>query len=182
VPPTVPLPLILKVNTLGTIHFTNKMIPKLNQDASIVNVASVAGKNWGQNLKAIKEFLAIKDFDEVEKFIKKKKYDDAVCYNFSKEVIIVWTIINYYTWKKKNIRINCVSPGPIQTPILKDFMATIAKRGKKKQLIDRPGYPEEVANVIAFLCNRSQSNWINAQNIIADGGLVSARFKDNNDL
>lgn len=180
VPPTVPLPLILQINTLGTIAFAEAMIPKLNEGASVVNVASIAGMKWANNLDLIKEFLAVKDFSKVPAFIEEKGLDDAACYNFSKEVIIVWTMINYYTWKDRGIRMNAVSPGPIQTPILKDFMATIAKRGKKKQLIDRPGKPEEIAGVIAFLCDNAQSQWINAQNILVDGGLFSGRFKEHN--
>lgn len=180
VPPTVPLPLILQVNTMGTIAFTNAMIPKLNQDASIVNVASMAGMGWSQNLSNIKEFLALDDFSEVAGFIEAKNFDDAITYNFSKEVIIVWTMINYYTWKEKGIRINCVSPGPVQTPILKDFMETIAKKPGKVQLIDRPGKPEEIATIIAFFCDNEQSQWVNGQNLLTDGGLFSARFKMQN--
>lgn len=180
VPPTVPLPLIMQVNTMGTIAFTEAIVSKLNDGASIVNVASVAGMGWSQNLADVKEFLALKDFSKAGAFLEKKGYDDATTYNLSKQVIIVWTMINYYTWKEQGIRMNAVSPGPIQTPILKDFMATIAKRGKKKQLIDRPGKPEEIAGVIAFLCDNAQSQWINAQNIIADGGLFSGRFKMQN--
>jgi len=45
-PPTAPARKVLEVNLVGLKHFTELMIPKLNQDASIVNLASLAGFGW----------------------------------------------------------------------------------------------------------------------------------------
>jgi 3-oxoacyl-[acyl-carrier protein] reductase len=38
--------------------------------------------------------------------------------------------------------------------------------------LGRPGQPEEIAEVVAFLVS-DPARWINRQNIVADGGIVS---------
>ena len=40
----------------------------------------------------------------------------------AKEAVIVWTMQNRWTWRDRGIRMNAVSPGPIETPILPDFI------------------------------------------------------------
>ena len=66
---------------------------------------------------------------------------------------------------------NCVSPGPIETPILPDFLETLGERAEEDmKIMDRPGRPEDIAPVIAFLCN-SGSGWIRGANIPCDGGM-----------
>ncbi|MGB9437940.1 MAG: SDR family NAD(P)-dependent oxidoreductase, partial [Desulfobacterales bacterium] len=57
-PPTKDRVAVLKVNFLGLRHFTELMIGKLNDNASIVNVASLAGLGWPQAGEQIKAFLA----------------------------------------------------------------------------------------------------------------------------
>ena len=67
-PPTAPADLVVKVNLVGLKYFTELMIPKLNDNASIVNLASLAGFGWPNALEAIRasEHLA---FEDVERFM-----------------------------------------------------------------------------------------------------------------
>ena len=61
-PPTRDRVLVLKVNFLGLRHFTELMIDKLNDNASIVNLASLAGVGWpqaGEQIKALIELICI---------------------------------------------------------------------------------------------------------------------------
>ena len=72
---------------------------------------------------------------------------------FSKEFLIVWTMMNRWTWRDRGIRMNCVSPGPVESPILPDFLETLGERAKEDiWIMDHPGRPEDIAPVIAFLC------------------------------
>lgn len=69
------------------------------------------------------------------------------------------------------IRINCVSPGLIETESIKNFPDY---ENLKKITIDRTpfkrlGSTDEIAEVIAFLLS-DNSKWITGQNIVADGG------------
>ena len=172
-PPTKDRVAVLKVNFLGLRHLTELMIRKLNHNASIVNVASLAGLGWPQAGEQIKAFLALKDFNAVEAFCDENGVgnEGGRSYFFSKEALIVWTMMNRWTWRDRGIRMNCVSPGPVETPILPDFLETLGERAAEDaKIMDRPGRPEDIAPVIAFMCSEA-SSWIRGANIPVDGGM-----------
>jgi len=172
-PPTRDRVLVLKVNFLGLRHFTEQMIGKLNNNASIVNVASLAGLGWRDAADPIKAFLALRDFDGVEALCDKIGVfnEGGRSYFFSKEILIVWTMMNRWTWRDRGIRMNCISPGPVETPILPDFLETLGERAEEDaRIMDRPGRPEDIAPVVAFMCS-DDSGWIRGANIPCDGGM-----------
>ncbi len=172
-PPTKDRVVVLKVNFLGLRHFTELIIEKLNDNASIVNVASLAGLGWPEAGDQIKAFLALRDFNAVEAFCDEYGVgnEGGRSYFFSKEALIVWTMMNRWTWRDRGIRMNCVSPGPVETPILPDFLETLGERAKEDaKIMDRPGRPEDIAPVIAFMCSEG-SAWIRGANIPVDGGM-----------
>lgn len=70
------------------------------------------------------------------------------------------------------IRVNCVSGGPIDTDAIKFFPQYEAMKDVcvSQTPLGRIGKPEDIANVIKFLCTK-ESDWITGQTIIADGGL-----------
>jgi NAD(P)-dependent dehydrogenase (short-subunit alcohol dehydrogenase family) len=80
---------------------------------------------------------------------------------------------NRWTWRERGIRMNAVSPGPVDTPILKDFLQTLGARAEEDmRVMDRPGRPEDIAPVVAFLLSDA-SAWIRGANIPVDGGMSS---------
>ncbi|MDJ0826109.1 MAG: coniferyl-alcohol dehydrogenase [Rhodobacter sp.] len=173
-PPTQPADRLLKVNLIGLKHLTGLMIPKLNDGASIVNVASLAGFGWP---KAVEAIQAADDltFDNVHDFITRwgVSSEDGRSYFFSKEALIVWTMQNRWTWRDRGIRMNAVSPGPVDTPILGDFLQTLGARAEEdRKVMDRPGTPQDIAPVIAFLLS-DMTHWIRGTNIPTDGGMSS---------
>lgn len=172
VPPTRDRVLVLKVNFLGLRHFTELMIDKLNNPASIVNVASLAGAGWPQAGPQIKNLIALRDFDAVEKLCEENDVtqEGGRSYFFSKETLIVWTMMNRWTWRDRGIRINCVSPGPVETPILPDFLETLGERAEEDMKLCGPGKPEGIAPVVAFMCSDG-SNWMRGTNVHVDGGM-----------
>ncbi len=92
-------------------------------------------------------------------------------YFFTKEALIVWTMMNSWTWRDRGIRMNCISPGPVETPILPDFLETLGERAEEDmRIMDRPGLTDDIAPVIAFLCSDG-SAWIRGANIPCDGGM-----------
>jgi NAD(P)-dependent dehydrogenase (short-subunit alcohol dehydrogenase family) len=61
----------------------------------------------------------------------------------------------------------------VETPILPDFLETLGKRAEEDmKTMDRPGRPEDIAPVVAFLCSEG-SGWIRGVNIPCDGGMSS---------
>ena len=71
---------------------------------------------------------------------------------------------------KKNINVNCVSPGPIDSEMLKLMPKKIFNNLKKDLLIQRLGTKKEVANLVCFLSSE-QSAFITAQTIGINGGI-----------
>ena len=64
-------------------------------------------------------------------------------------------------------------PGPVDTPILKDFIETLGARTEEDmKTMDRPGTPADIAPVVAFLLS-DDSAWIRGTNVPTDGALFS---------
>ena len=177
VPPTVPPIPVLQVNFIVLRMFTELLIPKLNDGASIVNIASLAGMGWQQTVEKSKALFEVRSMDGVADFVEAHDIHQENCYEFSKEALIVWTMQSWNRWKARGIRVNAVSPSATRTPILDDFMQTVAVRVKARTqgMTDRPmpGAAEDIAPIIAFLCS-DDSRWLNGVNILADGGLFAA--------
>ena len=173
-PPTAPAELVLKVNLVGLKALTLGLIPKLADGASIVNLASLAGFDWANHVSSIQESEQL-DFDDVAEFVRSHDAGDAGgrSYFFSKEALIAWTLKNRWTWRERGIRMNAVSPGPVDTPILGDFIQTLGARAEEDmRVMDRPGVPADIAPVVAFLLSDA-SGWIRGTNIPVDGGMSS---------
>lgn len=173
VPPTSDRILVLRVNFMGLRRFTELMIDKLSDNASIVNIASLAGLGWPEAGPQIKNLIALEDFDGVEQICNQNNVtqDGGRSYFFAKEALIVWTMMNRWTWRDRGIRMNCISPGPVETPILPDFLETLGERAEEDmRVMDRPGQPDDIAPVVAFLCS-DWSRWIRGANIPCDGGM-----------
>ncbi len=74
---------------------------------------------------------------------------------------------------RQGIRVNCVSPGPIDTPGLSGWIDEFPGRrpGFEAQIPQgRLGRPDEIAHTIVFLLS-SRASYINGANLVADGGI-----------
>ncbi len=84
------------------------------------------------------------------------------------------TLVKYLAveFAPKNIRVNCVSGGLVDTDALKSFphYEEFKKEVVKRTPAGRIGIPEDLAKVVAFLA-LPESRWIHGQTIVADGGL-----------
>jgi len=56
-------------------------------------------------------------------------------------------------WSKDNIRVNCVSPGPVNTPMLDRLTTEQHKIAKAATLLGRYSTADECAGLIVFLCS-----------------------------
>jgi NAD(P)-dependent dehydrogenase (short-subunit alcohol dehydrogenase family) len=171
-PPTKPAADVVKVNLVGLKYLTQQLVPKLADGASIVNLASLAGLGWPDAKDTIAG-SALLGFDDVVSFCEAHNLEGARSYFFSKEALLVWTMQNRWTWRSRGIRMNAVSPGPVDTPILKDFIETLGKRAEEDmKTMDRPGTPSDIAPVVSFLLS-DEARWIRGTNIPVDGGMYS---------
>lgn len=171
VAPSRPGVMVLTVNTLALQRLTVGLAPHLAPGASIVNLASMAGNGWRDHLDQVKELLSV-DWDGVPEFVERHGLDEGPrSYFLSKEAVIVWTMLNRWTWRERDIRMNCVSPGPIETPILPDFLETLGDRAQESvRNMERFGRTEDVAPVVAFLLG-DDAQWFRGANLTPDGGM-----------
>ncbi len=173
-PPTAPADKVLAVNLLGLKRLTLALVPKLADGASIVNLASLAGFGWPQAIPAIRASEDL-DWDGLAEFMARwgVTNEGGRSYFFTKEALIAWTMQHRWTWRDRGIRMNAVSPGPVDTPILKDFVETLGARAEEDmKTMDRPGTPADIAPVVAFLLS-DMTRWIRGTNIPTDGGMAS---------
>lgn len=173
-PPTVKAERLMRVNLIGLRDFTTGVVGKLADNASIVNLASLAGFGWPDAMDQVREALELDFSSDIAGFCAKHALDEGGrSYFLSKEALIVWTMQNRWTWRDRGIRMNTVSPGPVETPILKDFLETLGERAEEDaRVMDRPGRVTDIAPVVSFLLS-SGSNWIRGTNIAVDGGMSS---------
>tara|TARA_A100001015_G_C14923496_1_gene685276 strand:- start:511 stop:990 length:480 start_codon:yes stop_codon:yes gene_type:complete len=80
------------------------------------------------------------------------------------------------TYSRKNIRVNTISPGLVNTPLSKKITSNpiILKASIKMLALDKIGEPKHISNMIQFLIN-PDNDWITGQNFILDGGLSSTK-------
>jgi meso-butanediol dehydrogenase/(S,S)-butanediol dehydrogenase/diacetyl reductase len=73
-----------------------------------------------------------------------------------------------------DIRVNAVSPGMILTPLtapLLEFLPHERERYERTTPVGRIGQPEDIADVVVFLCS-DMARFITGQNIVVDGGMT----------
>lgn len=150
------------------------MAPKLAEGARIVNTASRAGNMWRENIEEVKALLALDGPGALPEFIAARGIDPARAYNLSKEAVIAYTKGLTRALTARGVRANTVSPAPVATGILDDFMAALGDRAAAAlALTGRAGTAEEVAAVIAFLASEG-SGWVRGADIQVDGGISAA--------
>jgi NAD(P)-dependent dehydrogenase (short-subunit alcohol dehydrogenase family) len=81
----------------------------------------------------------------------------------------------------KELRINCIAPGTVQTPFVEGYLEKYHAHEKEKvraelvarQPIGRLGTPEDIASLVRFLCSK-EAEFINGAVIPIDGGWTAA--------
>ena len=169
---------ILQVNFLGTRAFTDAMIPRMNSGASIVNMASRAGHGWRENLEQVKELARCTRPEQLQDFVASRGIDATRCYNLSKEAVILWTAAICEELVARDIRVNSLSPAAVETGILDDFKRAFGEKvAHNLARAGRPGSPEEIAQIAAFVLS-PQSNWMKGADIPIDGGMGAFNMTD----
>jgi 3-oxoacyl-[acyl-carrier protein] reductase len=70
-----------------------------------------------------------------------------------------------------NINVNAVAPGFVRTEMIARLPPEVVERAEKESLLNRVAEPEDIANVVAFLCSE-EARHITGQVIVVDGGLT----------
>jgi len=163
----------MKVNYAGTRRLTEKIIPLMKEGGAIASISSTGGLGWSQHMPALMELIALQDYEAQIKWCESNRDSVAEGYAFSKEAIIVWTMLAGAGLIKQGIRINCTLPAPTQTPMMKHFI-----EGSGKDVVDaatqpsnRYSTPEEQAGGLVLL-NSDLASFVNGVAFPVDGGFM----------
>lgn len=80
------------------------------------------------------------------------------------------------TYSRNNIRINCVAPSLVRTPMTKNLTQSeaIMKKTEKFHPLGRIGEPEDIASAVCWLLSSEQS-WVTGQVLSVDGGITAVK-------
>jgi 2-keto-3-deoxy-L-fuconate dehydrogenase len=104
---------------------------------------------------------------------------DRFAYSMSKGAVAAMTLSVAKDYVKDNIRCNSVSPGRVHTPFVDGFLKKnypgreeeMFEKLSKTQPIGRMGKPNEIANLILYLCS-DEASFITGTDYPIDGGFV----------
>ena len=139
---------VININLTSTFLISKFAIKKMlkNKSGKIVNITSVVGHtgNLGQ-----------------------------VNYTASKAGIIAMSKSLAIEYAKKNINVNCISPGFIKSPMTDKLDDKFKEAILSKIPSARLGDPDDIAYAVQFLCS-NQSNYINGETLHVNGGMYMA--------
>lgn len=167
----------LAVNFYGLRALSEGLAPKLREGGAIVNVASIAGYGWRANLNRAASMVGIEGFPDVAKVVADHQVKNEEGYPVSKELLLLWTqrAAHQEQFRSRGIRVNAVSPGPVETPILKQFRTVLGDARVDNDIarVGRAGTSGDIAPVVLFLCSDG-ARWVNGANVPVDGGLEAS--------
>ncbi len=96
-------------------------------------------------------------------------------YSMSKSGTIILCEVLAQEWAADGIRVNCVSPGMIRTPLTETTYRDNAIASARTALVPtgRIGMPEDIANAIAFFLG-PDAGYITGQNLCVDGAFATS--------
>lgn len=103
-----------------------------------------------------------------------------VAYSTAKAALMHFTRVTAVIYASKNVRLNCVVPGMILTPMIENFGRSEKEEDREVYRkitqhnvpMGRMGEPEDVANAALWLSSEA-SKYVTGQSLIVDGGLTS---------
>lgn len=135
---------VLGINLKGAFNYLRAAAPILRQQKSgkVVNVSSINGLRGKAGLAN---------------------------YAASKAGVIALTRTAARELGPANVNVNAVAPGLVETPLTAALSEEVRTQALRESALGRLGQPDEIADVIFFLCSE-QARHITGQVIVVDGG------------
>jgi NAD(P)-dependent dehydrogenase (short-subunit alcohol dehydrogenase family) len=175
VPGTRPAADVLAVNFLGMRHFLRRVVDRVSDGGALAVVASTAGTAWSSRRAELEPLLATATVEEGLTWLAANPSDHPI-YSTTKEAAILFAKRWSATlWAERGIRINTVSPGPVETPILGEFEESMGKAvlDGVRELVGRHATTDDIAPVIEAVLG-SGFGWVTGQDVQVDAGSTTA--------
>jgi NAD(P)-dependent dehydrogenase (short-subunit alcohol dehydrogenase family) len=165
---------VMKVNYVGTRYLTERVLSLMGAGGAIVSISSNGGLGWSRRMPVLMDLIRQETFADTVAWCERHPEQVSEGYAFSKEAVVVWTMLTSSTLIKKGIRINCSMPGPTQTPMMPHLEAAsgTAVMDAAAQPIDRRSTPDEQAAALVFL-NSDAASYVNGVAFPVDGGFMA---------
>lgn len=140
--------LTFKTNIYGYFYLAKAALAHIQEGGSIINCGSITGFEGNKTL---------------------------IDYATTKGAIHAFTKSLALNLADRKIRVNCVAPGPIWTPLqpVSKPADEVAEHGQKTPM-GRPGQPEEVAPAFVFFASNADSSYISGEVLTILGGETRA--------
>lgn len=107
-------------------------------------------------------------------------------YNASKGGVVMLTKNMAIDYGRMGIRVNCICPGFIDTPLFRSVMdsenmATVREEYREHHKLGRFGRPEEIASAAAFLAS-DDASFVTGHTLVVDGGYTTGMRTGLSDL
>jgi NAD(P)-dependent dehydrogenase (short-subunit alcohol dehydrogenase family) len=163
------------VNFVGLRHLSESLAERMKPGSAVASVSSVAGMGYLRHLAQLKPLLESNGFDEASQWCQD---NPAIAngYPAAKESVIAWTQTRAKTLGARGIRINCISPGITETPMLAQFDALVGRDWMETHMqgfLGRNSRPDEQAWALAFL-NSDAASFVSGANLFVDAGYSGA--------
>jgi NAD(P)-dependent dehydrogenase (short-subunit alcohol dehydrogenase family) len=136
-----------RTNIFGYFYMAKAALPFLKDGSVIINTGSITGLEGSKKL---------------------------VDYSATKGAIHAFTKSLAQNLNHRGVRVNCVAPGPIWTPlVVQDSGKDAAQHGSDTPM-GRPGQPEEVAPAYVFFASEADSSYISGEVLTILGGETRA--------
>ncbi|KUI29806.1 coniferyl-alcohol dehydrogenase [Mycobacterium sp. GA-2829] len=170
-------PLVVRINFLGTRHFTEALLPRMRPGSAVVSVSSLAAASYLDNAWVTAGLVRTATMDDGIAWC--DAHPEALAdggYRLAKEALILYTMRSAGPLGARGIRINCTGPGVTETPILDQLRTAYgpAFLDDIPKPLGRVSDPEEQAAVLLFLGSGAAS-YITGQIIWVDGGNLAGR-------
>ncbi len=167
---------VMKVNFIGMRHLTDAFLSRMPQGSAILTVGSNGGAGWRKRLPDLLDFIATDSFDGATQWCDQHPALLANAYGLSKEAIVVWTMHRSASTIARGVRLNCTSPGSVQTPMLEEIEQVTPRERIDivSQPIGRRSDPVEQAWVLLML-NSPRASYLNGADIPVDGGFMASK-------
>lgn len=145
---------MLDVNVVGTFIACRAALERMGDALAIVNVSSVSGLRANRG---------------------------RVAYGASKAAAKSMTETMALELAGRNVRVNCVAPGPTETPMIARLHGVEQRRQWLERLpLGRYADPAEIAAAIAFLVS-PEASYVTGHTLAVDGGFLAAGLTGRNE-
>jgi NAD(P)-dependent dehydrogenase (short-subunit alcohol dehydrogenase family) len=166
---------VMLVNFVGMRHLAELVSAHMEPGASIASISSTAGSGYLMNIGKWMPLVTSPDFATAKEWCETHSEEIEGGYGPSKEAIIIWTFWASYALAERGIRVNCISPGPTETPMMPDFEQYVGKEFMDSFPVPlgRRSTPDEQAWPLIFL-NSKLASYVTGENLVTDGGTMGA--------